>query len=261
MMSLLNFPTELHRRVAEFARDFFLTRGCVDTILVVNSCARGVAVPESDLDLAVLVKPTTSKPDVRNLEALWQEVLVSEPLILEFQRSGPFTQVHLDCFDGRFSPGEWDDGGGPDCFEVEIGNRIAYSAPLHQAGSYFQQLRSLWLPYYDDNLRLHRLTMVSKSCEYDLDHVPHYLKRGLHFQAFDRLYKAFQEFLQALCISRRTYPLAYNKWVREQVQNRLGLLEVCRELPPILSVSNLESTDLSVKADALRMLLERWAQP
>ena len=52
----------------------------------------------------------------------------------------------------------------------------------------------------------------------NLHHIPLYIKRGLYFQSFDRLYNAYQEFLQALFISRCTYPIAYNKWIREQVE-------------------------------------------
>src|SRR5262249_7355560 len=100
--------------------------------------------------------------------------------------------------------------------------------------------------------------MVREECARDLDAIPFYLNRGLYFQAFDRLYKAFQEFLQALFIARHTYPLAYNKWIREQVTEWLSLPELYQELPPILSVRNIESRELGDKADALRTLLERW---
>lgn len=54
-----SFPTKLHQDVAELVRDYFFTIPNVDTVLVVNSCARGKAVPESDLDFAILIKPNT----------------------------------------------------------------------------------------------------------------------------------------------------------------------------------------------------------
>ena len=73
--------------------------------------------------------------------------------------------------------------------------------------------------------------------------------------------KAFQEFLQALFVARRTYPLAYNKWIREQVTEWLSLPRLYEELPPILSVRNIESPELGEKADASRTLLERWTCP
>jgi predicted nucleotidyltransferase len=261
MASLPRFPTELHQTVAEFATHFFLGRPLVDTVLVVNSCARGQVTPASDLDLAVLVSACATAEQLQGLEASWQEFMATEPLLRQFKHGSRFAQVHLDVFNGEFTPGVWDAGGGPDSFEVEIGNRIAHSAPMREAGPYFRQLQSRWLPYYDNDLRLRRLTMAREACAYDLEHVPHCLTRGLYFQAFDRLYKAFQEFLQGLFISHGIYPVAYNKWVREQVEGWLGLPELYQELPAILSVRNLESTELSEKADALRIVLERWVRP
>jgi len=261
MICLLRFPTELHRKVSELAKDFFSAHAHVDTILVVNSCARGRAVAGSDLDLAVLITPAAASQAVQSLETMWQEFSVTHPLIRQFRNTGRFTQVHLDVFDGRMIPTVWDDGGGPDSFEVEIGNRLVYAAPLHEVGAYFRQLQSQWLPYYEEDLRLSRLAMVREACARDLEAIPFYLGRGLYFQAFDRLYKAFREFLQALFIARRTYPLCYNKWIQEQVIEWLSLPELYKELPPILSVRKIESAEVVEKADALRALLDRWACP
>ena len=110
-------------------------------------------------------------------------------------------KVHVDVFDGRIVPTVWDDGGGPDYFEVEIGNRVAYAVPLHEAGAYFRQLQAQSLPYYGEDRRLRRLAIVREACGRDLEAIPFFLNRGLHFQAFDRLYKAFQEFLQGLFLT------------------------------------------------------------
>src|SRR5262245_58034371 len=258
MISPLKFPTALHQEVADLARNFFSSHASVDTILVVNSCARGRAVAGSDLDMAVLILPTAPTQEVQSLTMKWQQFMATEPKVHRFRSTGRFTQVHVDVFDGRMMPAVWDDGGGPDSFEIEIGNRVAYAAPLHEAGRYFRELRSQWLPYYGEELRLSRLTMVREECARDLDAIPFYLNRGLYFQAFDRLYKAFQEFLQALFVARRTYPLAYNKWIREQVTEWLSLPELYQELPPILSIRTLEGAEIGEKADVLRALLERW---
>jgi hypothetical protein len=261
MISPLRFPTALHQEVADVAHNFFSSHASVDTILVVNSCARGRAVAGSDLDMAVLIIPTAPSQEVQLLTALWQEFITTHLLVQRFRSTGRFTQVHLDVFDGRMVPTVWDDGGGPDSFEVEIGNRLVYGAPLGEAGMYFRELRSQWLPYYGEEFRVSRLTMVREACARDLEAIPFYLNRGLYFQAFDRLYKAFQEFLQALFVARRTYPLAYNKWIREQVADWLALPELYEELPPILSIRNIESRELGDKADVLRTLLERWTRP
>ncbi len=83
--------------------------------------------------------------------------------------------------------------------------------------------------------------------------------RGLRFQSLDRLWKAFQEFLQALFITHRAYPIAYDKWVREQVEVILGLPGLFRELPPLFEVRRFESNELADKAAALRALLDQYA--
>jgi predicted nucleotidyltransferase len=258
MTSLLRFPTELHRAVADLAADFFSAQAHVDTILVVNSCARGQAVADSDLDMAVLITPEAASQEIPAMTMKWQQFMETQGLVHQFRNEGQFTHVHLDVFDGRLTPIVWDDGGGPDSFEVEIGNRIAYAAPVRGAGPYFRQLRLQWLPYYKEELRLSRLAMVREACLRDLGTIPFYLGRGLYFQAFDRLYKAFQEFLQALFIARRTYPLCYNKWIREQVADWLSLPELYQQLPPIISVRTIESAEVGEKAHALCALLERW---
>src|SRR5215831_10870822 len=258
MISPLRFPTALHLEVADLARNFFSSNAYVDTILVVNSCARGRAVAGSDLDMAVLLVPTAPNQEVQSLTIKWHEFMATEPKVHRFRSTGRFTQVHVDVFDGRMTPTVWDDGGGPDSFEIEIGNRVAYAAPLGEVGAYCRQLQSEWLPYYGDDLRLSRLAMVREACARDLEAVPFFLGRTLYFQAFDRLYKAFHEFLQALFLARRTYPLAYNKWIREQVAEWLSLPDLYEELPPILSVRRIEGAELAANAEALRVLLERW---
>ena len=108
-------------------------------------------------------------------------------------------------------------------------------------------------------MRRQRLEMARAACIYDLGHVPFFVRRELYFQAFDRLYKGFQEFLQALFIARRVYPLAYNKWIRMQVAEWLGLPELYRALPGVISVSNIESSELVDKSATLQSLLEVWS--
>ena len=61
------FPTKLHQDTAELIKDYFLTFTSVDTVLIVNSCARGKATPESDLDFAILVKPGVTKDEIKNI--------------------------------------------------------------------------------------------------------------------------------------------------------------------------------------------------
>ncbi len=249
------FPTRLHRDTAELIRDYFRAITVVDTVLVVNSCARGQAVPESDLDFAILIQPGTTLNEIINIESSWRIYLETQPTLLEYKRSNQFAHLHLDIIDGNYKPANWEKGGPIDYFEIEIGNQICYSAPMHDAGSYFKELQNKWLPFYNEELRLQRVTMSRNACEYDLDHIPFFVKRRLYFQAFDALCKAFQEYLQTLFIANKIYAIAYNKWIKEQIVKWLNMPDLYPKLPPILSVSDIESNEIIEKAKMLRGLV------
>jgi predicted nucleotidyltransferase len=251
-----SFPTVLHQHTAEIIRDYFLKIRCVDTVLVVNSCARGVAVPESDLDFAILVTPGTTSTEIKNIETNWQTYSEGQPAILKYKQSSQFAHLHLDIISGIYTPAIIEVGEPIDYFEVEVGNQVCYSAPMDKTGPYFQELRNKWLPYYNEELRLQRLAMIRKCCEYNLNHIPVFIDRGLYFQAFDILCKAFQEYLQALFIANKIYPIAYNKWIREQIVKWLNQPHLYSKLPPVLSVSNLESNEINNKVSMLFNLLE-----
>jgi hypothetical protein len=69
------------------------------------------------------------------------------------------------------------------------------------------------------------------------------------------LWKAFREYLQALFIAHRTYPVAYNKWIKEQIVNWLGKPDLYQKLLPILSIADIESDEMIRNAKALFELL------
>ena len=257
MQNIINpvFPTKIHQDSAEVVRDYFLKMDATDTVLVVNSCARGQAVPESDLDFAILVKAGITALEIKSIEESWQRYQENHSTIVKYKRSGPFAHLHLDIIDGSYAPGKMGDGEPIDFFEVEIGNQICYAAPMDLAGTYFLELQEKWLPYYEEELRLDRLQMVKDACNYDLDHVSFFVKRELYFQAFEILYKAFQEYLQAVFIANKTYPIAYNKWIKEQVVKWLNKPALYPRLSPILSINNFESGEIIDKAAELRKLL------
>jgi hypothetical protein len=253
------FPTHLHQDIGELIRGYFSGIAQVDTILVVNSCARGHAVAESDLDFAILLQPDTHPAAKEKIETAWQRYIETHPQFLQYSRSGPSAHLHLDLITGQYSPGIMEDGGGVEYFEIEIGNQIRYSAPMGDPGAFFKALQNKWLPYYSEELQSSRLAMTRYACAYDLDHIPLYLHRGLYFQAFDRLYVAFQKFLQAVFIAKRTYPIAYNKWIRLQVEDWLKMPDLYSRLSPIISISNIESDEINEKAKMLREMLEGFA--
>jgi hypothetical protein len=49
--------------------------------------------------------------------------------------------LHLDIIDGIYTPKIIETGEPIDYFELEIGNQICYSAPMDNAGSYFQSYK------------------------------------------------------------------------------------------------------------------------
>jgi predicted nucleotidyltransferase len=250
-----SYPTPQHERASEILVEFFRRRDETEAVLLTNSCARGCATPDSCLDIAVLVRPEVFAREQARLEQDWRDFYATDPAFAQLRQAGRFSVVHFDYLDGVFDPLTWDDGGGPDGFELSIGNALVYSTPLWVGGNYLNQLKAQWLPYYDDSLRSQRLAMVCDACLEDLEHIPWLVGRDLYFAAFDRLYKAFQEFLQALFIAHRTYPIAYNKWIRQQVEELLGQPELYRMLPPILQISQLESRELVEKAQLLSSLV------
>ena len=251
-----DFPTALHKDAAEVVTNYFSSLHDTDTVLMVNSCARGQAVAESDLDMAVLVKPSVSHRRLMNMQGAWETYAATQPVIVKYKASGPFAHLHLDVIDGNYKPLCIGNGEPVDNFEIEIGNQIRYAAPMGQAGTYFNELQERWLPYYQEELRLQRFINIGEACEYDLNHIPMLVKRGLHFHAFDTLCKAFQKYLMALFMANKTYPVAYNKWIKEQVAGWLAMPALYSKLSAILSVGNIESDELNDRAQELHKLLK-----
>jgi hypothetical protein len=202
-LSLLEDPAPLGHRRPPYAGGVRL--------LLTNSCARGKATRDSCLDLLVLT--AEGSPHIAALEHAWTQYVATAPSVAALRRVGKYAVVHLDVGDGHFEPTEFEGYSGPDWFEVQIGNALVYAVPLWERGDRVARLRAQWLPYYGGDLRRERLAAVRWWCRDHLDHIPLYVARELYFQAFDRLYLAFGLFLQGVFIARRTYPIAYNKWI------------------------------------------------
>jgi predicted nucleotidyltransferase len=253
------YPTPEHQRAAGTITDFFVSNYKIDAVLLVNSCARGKATRDSCLDIVMVAKPDEGRSQLRDLETGWIEFEKSNQAIQDLYKAGKYSVVHPDFIQGVFHPREQDEAAGPDDFEVEVGNFLVYSVPLWEGSDYFTQLKGQWLPYYNENLRRQRLDRVRWYCLNNLHHIPLYIERGLYFQSFDRLYNSYREFLQALFIARRTYPLAYNKWIREQVEEILGLPKLYAQLTHLFEIRQFESKEILDKAKEVEDLLEKYA--
>jgi len=258
-MYSLSYPTAEHECAARAIVDAFAGLDQVEAVLLVGSCARGKGTADSCLDITVLISPGLP-PEVRaGLELHWRDLSQGE--VFERLRGvGKYSHVDLGFCDGRFLPHDrgWTDW--PDEFEVEIGNTLVYSVPLWDRGQYLTHLNERWLPYYGDGVRRTRLGQTLVYCRNNLEHVPLYVERGLYFQAFYRLVHAFQEFMQALFISRRTYPIAYDKWIREQVVETLAEPGLYSELVGLFQIEHFESAQLAVKAKCLEERLVQYIE-
>ncbi len=251
------FPTALHKDAANVVQEYFSIMPNVDTVLAVNSCARGQAVDDSDLDFAILAKLGTTAVQMESIQANWESFSLENPKIRNYKAYSRYAHLHLDVISGEYKPTVLEVGVASDYFELEIGNQVCYSAPMGEIGEHFRTLQEKWLPFYDEKLRDERFSMMKSGCQYDLDHIPRYMARQLYFHAFDILCKAFQEYLQVLFIGRGVYPIAYNKWIRYQIESLLGDYELYDRLPPVLSVSDIESGEVNKKAEMLQELLDQ----
>lgn len=74
-------PTDQHRQAAETAARFFAGRDLVDSVLVTNSIARGVAVPGSDPDMNVLLAAGAAQARADALPGEWDGFRVTDPLL------------------------------------------------------------------------------------------------------------------------------------------------------------------------------------
>ncbi|NWG10153.1 nucleotidyltransferase domain-containing protein [Candidatus Bathyarchaeota archaeon] len=252
------YPTVEHEQAAKAIVEFFSSLPDVEAVILVGSCARGKASPDSCLDITILVSPETPAVKRTLLEQKWDDFYEKTNIFKTLQKVGKYSHVDLSFIDGCFTPKPRGWTSGPDEFELEIGNALVYAVLLWEHSDYLRRLKSKWLPYYDETLRRERLDMVRLYCINNLDHVPLYVNRSLYFQAFDRLYNAFQEFLQALFISRRVYPIAYHKWIREQIEENLGMPELYKQLPKLFEIRNFESRQIAEKAKHLRNLFENY---
>lgn len=258
MQTSARYPSPQHADASEAILTLYSKDPDVEAVLLTNSCARGKASRDSCLDIAMLLRPDALSGRRAGLERDWEGVYGSEGVYEALRRAGRFSVVHLDFVDGCFVPQPVDEDLGPDWLEVGIGNLLVYGVPLWERGEYLHELRARWLPYYEEALRRERLEGVRRSCLHHLDHIPLYVDRGLYFQSFYRLQVSFERFLEGVFISRRTYPIAYNKWIREQVEEILGLPDLYRQLPRLFEIADFESQEIAQKARDLRALLERY---
>jgi predicted nucleotidyltransferase len=254
------YPTPEHARAAEVVRSHFAARPGVEAVLLTCSCARGKAAPSSCVDVTVLLPAEGFEERRAELEAEWEQVAQSQEVFAALRQHGTYAHLDLEFTDGVYVQENCYHGwcSGPDSFELEVGNLVAYAVPLYERGDRFSRLQEKWLPYYGEGLRRERLEMVRGYGLNNLDHIAMYVDRGLYFQAFQRLYHAFGEFLQALFIARRVYPVAYDKWIRDQVVELLNLPDLYPRLVGLLEIHHFESQEIAEHGRELWAMMEEY---
>jgi predicted nucleotidyltransferase len=256
----VGYPTIMHEQASKAIVNHFSTLPEVEAVILYGSCARNKAAEDSCLDILVLLSPRDLENKKAMLKERWNEYYETDEVFKDLRQVGRYSHVDLDFIDGNFVPKYHGWTSGPDEFELEIGNTLVYGIPLWQQGNRLEYLKSKWLPYYDDILQSKRLTMVKDFCKNNLDHIPLFAKRELYFQSFDRFYNAFQEFMQALFISRRIYPIAYDKWIQEQLEEILKLPDLYKSLLQLFDSRELIGGDIVQKAKDLESLLEEYVE-
>ncbi len=252
--TMVKYPSDAHLRAADKFVELFSTDKRVESILLVGSCARGLATKDSCVDITVILD---DMGDSLHFETDANDKCLRTPEFRELERTGKFSNLDLNITDGRFKPVKRGWTSGPDNFELEIGNTFVHSHLLYDRRGRFDALRADFLPYYDEKLRRTRYEDVKRYLFNNLEHIPLCAHRGLHFQCLERLRNASREYLQALFISRRIYPIAYDKWIKEQMVEMLGMHRAYSDMVSLFQIGDLESGELEEKAALLRIMAER----
>lgn len=240
--------------VVEEIASYWSRRAGVDALLLAGSWARerGDAANGSDIDLVLLYDERFPRPAEWAAFTAW---LDARRVRWNLGQLGPYSDVEVAFHDGRFipSPRTWTSG--PDAFELEIGNVLAYTRPVVAWTDRLSALRGRWQPYYDESLRQQRLVAAVGYARNNLEHIPPYSARGLLFQCLKRLHHALEETLQALFIAARRYPIAYDKWIEEQVCEILGRPDLYATFVQVVTIPALTAATLQDRARLLTAVL------
>ncbi len=247
------YPTKQHEEASKQLVNFFSKDKTVMSMLLFCSCARGKAIKDSCLDICIIVK---DKKQISNIHKKFRKFEENQ-VVVDLKKIGLYSHIDLLVTDAKVVETQRDWTSGPDEFELELGNIFNYSVVLFDHKNYFKNLQKKWIPYYSESLRKKRLEKVIMYCLNNLGHVEPYVKRGLYFQAFDRLYGANQEFMQALFIKKKTYPISYDKWIKEQFVDILKMPKLYKQFVDNIQIKNLESDELISKAKNLIKLVNQ----
>lgn len=126
------YPTLEHQNAAEAVVNFFVPVPEIETVCLTCSCARGKASRDSCLEMLVIGRPEIMSTAQASIQKAWEEFYTTVPVFQQLAAVGKYAHVDLEFSDGHFVPTEHYWVGGPDEFELVIGNYLVYSVPLHE---------------------------------------------------------------------------------------------------------------------------------
>lgn len=256
-MDPLYFATPTHQKAYDLVQDLLYKDARVLALTITGSAARNEGSFDSDLDFDIFFQEDAPAEEIL---AQVEARLDKEVHAHQGHEVGRFFAVDLHIAPTHITPQPRGWTSGPDNFELEIGNTFVYSRLIFEREGYFTQAQARHLPYYEDSLRQERLQQVLKFCHNNIDHIEPYVKRGLYFQAFHRFYDASREFLQALFIAHRVYPIAYCKWIQKQLVDILKLPDLYRHYVALYEIAQLESNELVEKGEQLRWYIAEYIE-
>ncbi|MBI2639832.1 MAG: hypothetical protein HYW90_02980 [Candidatus Sungbacteria bacterium] len=252
------FPSKSHEKAFWATVDFFKKKKVVLAITLVGSILRGKGSHDADVDVDVFVKDQTT------IDELSKEFDIVGPSIIKSLKknedTGRFFDIglHIRTLNPKPKQRFWTSG--PDDFEIELGHSFVYCHPVFKRGNSYDRAKEKFFPYYNESLRKKRLKEVKMYCVNNIEHIEPYVKRGLYFQAFKRFHDAAKEFLQALFISKKVYPLDYDKWVKYELIEILKMPKLYKEFAPLYELKKLESDELIYKGRKLHSLLKKYVK-
>lgn len=255
-MKKIKFPTNSHEQAFEKTVNFFKKKKEVSAITLVGSVLRGHGSYDADIDIDIFVSHKKIE------KKLTDEFTPHKHKIVEQLRqrgdTGKFFDIGFHVLtlpdDLKVTPRTWTSG--PDMFEVNIAHYFVYCDVVFEQNKLYADTRKKYVPYHDELLRQQRLDDTVKYCLNNIDHIEPYVKRGLYIHALKRMRHATEEFIQALFISRRIYPIDYDKWVKYELEKILKMPQLYHKLIPLYGLCDLESNELITKGRKLKKLLE-----
>lgn len=251
----LNLPTETHKKTVKLVKEFLEAEEACKALTICGSVARNKGSYDSDLDFVAFFEPGFDYEEIINSanELIKKEIHDSKPSDV-----GIFFGIDIHPHTGEVEIPDRHWTSGPDSYETDIGNIFVYCSVVFDKDDFYKNAKEKFVPYYDEELRKERLKEVLNYCRNNVWHIEPYVKRELYFQSFKRLIDATREFMQALFISRKVYPIAYDKWVKEQFVDILGEPELYDEFVKLYEVGKLESDELVDKGNRLLELVDRY---